>query len=87
MVVKIHVVYCGAWGYAPKFKAFRDELFKTFKEGEIEVTGEGTPNQSGKFEVQIEGGKLIHSKLDGGGFPHTDKNKMAGIIQAIREHM
>lgn len=55
-----------------------------FTSEEIEVTGEGTPSRSGKFEVQIVGGALIHSKKNGDGFPDT-QDKMNKIIKAIKE--
>ena len=52
MVVKIHVVYCGAWGYKPKFDRLKATLMDEF-EGEIEMTGEGTPGATGYFEVNV----------------------------------
>lgn len=86
MVVKIFVVYCGAWGYRPKYELFRKKLLDLFSPGEIEVTGEGTPNSSGKFEVQIVGGNVIHSKMNGDGFVDS-KAKMEKVVSAIRKAM
>jgi len=55
-----------------------------FTSEEIEMTSEGTPGSTGKFEVQIIGGALIHSKKNGDGFPNT-QDKMNKIIKAIKE--
>ncbi|GFN76455.1 selenoprotein w [Plakobranchus ocellatus] len=77
MAIKIHVVY---W---PKYEKFKKELLSLFEPGQIEVTGEGTPNSTGKFEVEIVGGKLIHSKMNGDGFVNN-KEKMEKIVEAIR---
>lgn len=85
MVVKVHVIYCGEWGYHSRFNKFRDHLSKQFTEDDIElleVTGEKTPGVSGEFEVQVEG-KLIHSKKGGQGFPSEET--MDTIVQAIRD--
>jgi len=49
MVVKIHVVYCGAWGYEPKFKALRDQLMDEFRPEDIDISGEATPGATGFF--------------------------------------
>jgi len=85
MGIQIHVVYCGAWGYEPKFVALRDQLMDEFSPNDIEVTGEGTPTQTGKFEVEVCG-KLVHSKKNGDGFPNT-ADKMNKIIKAIKESL
>lgn len=36
--------------------------------GKIEVKGEATPGTTGWFEVEIVGGKLLHSKKNGDGY-------------------
>jgi len=84
MVIKIHVVYCGAWGYEPKYKKFRKQLFDEFTAEQIEVTGEGTPTSTGYFEVEIVGGKLIHSKKNGDGYVDSAA-KLKKIVDAIKD--
>ncbi|GFR60835.1 selenoprotein W [Elysia marginata] len=69
-----------------QYEAFREELLDLFSPGEIEVTGEGTPTATSKFEVQIVGGKMIHSKLGGEGFVNN-KAKMDKIVAAIKQAM
>jgi len=51
----------------------------------VEVTGEGTPETTGFFEVVIvSSGKVIHSKKNGQG--HVDSSdKKKAIIDAIEE--
>jgi len=78
-MVKVHVVYCGAWGYKPKFELLKKSLEDEF-DG-IEMTGEGTPTATGLFEVTVEG-ELVHSKKGGHGYVDDDE-KLKKIIQAI----
>jgi len=51
----------------------------------IAVTGEGTPDVTGFFEIQIGGApdRLAHSKKNGGGFVDTDAKKKA-VEDAVR---
>eukprot|EP00854_Cymbomonas_tetramitiformis_P017101 gene17101-20327_t len=53
---------------ATKFKAVENAIVNKFPGGKVEVTGEATPGASGKFEVQIVGGALLHSKAGGDGY-------------------
>jgi len=80
--LKVHVVYCGAWGYAPKFHKIQSEIVDAFGD-DVEVTGEGTPNSTGWLEVQIVGGKLLHSKKNGDGYVDTPA-KMKKILDGIQ---
>merc|ERR1712156_864059 len=85
MAVKIHIVYCGGWGYAPKFRKIKQELEAKFGD-KVEVTGEGTPDTTGYLEVEIVGGAVLHSKKNGDGYVDTsDKmNKIfAGVEAAL----
>jgi len=50
-------------------------------QGEIEMTGEGTPSATGYFEVKV-GDKLVHSKKNGDGYVDSDA-KEKKIIDAI----
>jgi len=84
MVVKIHVVYCGAWGYEPKFKALRDQLMDEFRPEDIDISGEATPGATGFFEVQIVGGALLHSKKNGDGYVNNQA-KLDKIIKGIKD--
>jgi selT/selW/selH-like putative selenoprotein len=87
MTVKIHIVYCGACGYAPKFQSFeRDLRGKLVKAGipssDLEITGEKTSLPTGKFEVFADD-ELVHSKTDRDqGFVDTEE-KMQAVINAI----
>ncbi len=83
MTVKIHIVYCGGWGYAPKFRKIKQELEAKFP-GKLEITGEGTPGTTGWLEVEIVGGPVLHSKKNGDGYVDTEA-KMNKIIQGVEE--
>lgn len=80
-VVKIHVVYCGAWGYAPKFRRLQDELERKFND-QVKITGEGTPEVTGFFEVTVND-TLVHSKKNGDGYVDSDakKNKIFKAVE------
>jgi len=50
-------------------------------EGDIEMTGEGTPSATGFFEVDVAG-NLVHSKKNGDGYVDDDA-KLKKIKQAV----
>lgn len=50
----------------------------------ISVTGIAAPGVTGKMEVQIVGGKLLHSKIGGDGYVDTDA-KLEKIYKGIEE--
>lgn len=81
--VKVHVVYCGAWGYKPKFQKIKKELEQVFGDA-VYVTGEGTTYSTGWLEVQVVGGKLLHSKKNGDGYVDSTQ-KMQRIIKGVEE--
>lgn len=81
--LKIHVVYCGGWGYAPKYHRIRQEIEDTFG-ADVEVTGEGTPGTTGYLEVEIVGSKLLHSKKNGDGYVDTPA-KIQKILKGIED--
>merc|ERR1719186_1911918 len=83
MTLKIHIVYCGGWGYAPKFRKLKTELEGKFP-GQLDITGEGTPGTTGWLEVQIVDGELLHSKKNGDGYVDT-KAKMDKIIAGVEK--
>jgi len=83
--VKVHVVYCGGWGYAPKYHKIQMELEDYFG-ADVAVTGYGTPSTTGFLEVEVNG-KLVHSKKNGDGYVHGGgiKGKMEKIIKAVQD--
>jgi len=48
----------------------------------IEVLGNVNAPRSGAFEITLEDGTLIHSKLKGGGFPQPKI-----IVELVRQKM
>ncbi|CAH8524435.1 unnamed protein product [Schistosoma rodhaini] len=68
--------------YEPKYNSFKQQLERRFP-GKLEISGEGTPQSTGWFEVQVVGGPLLHSKKNGDGF--VDSNKLERICNAIRD--
>ncbi|XP_041092186.1 selenoprotein W, 1 [Polyodon spathula] len=53
--------------------------------GDVDITGEGTRQSTGWFEVTING-RLVHSKKGGDGFVDSDQ-KMQKIMKSIEEAM
>ena len=51
-----------------------------------EVIGEATPGVTGWLEVEIVGGKLVHSKKNGDGYIDTDAKKQK-IMDAVTAFM
>jgi len=80
--LKVHILYCGAWGYASKFRSLEKELAGQFPD-KLEITGEGTKAVTGYFEVTV-GDKMVHSKQKGDGFVDNDK-KLNKIVDAIHD--
>jgi len=78
--LKIKVSYCDAWGGKSRFRSFEQELAAKFAD-KIEVI-ENIVHDSSLFEVEIVGGKLLHSKKNGQGFPAS---RMDEIELAIKE--
>jgi len=71
--MKIHIEYCGGWGYAPRAFALRDAI----KEGTPDADIECEVGRSQSFEVKIND-KLVFSKLETLGFP-VDADILAQI--------
>ena len=79
------VYFSGGWGYAPKFRKLKQQLEERFP-GKLDIAGEGTPETSGKLEVQVVGGELLHSKMNGDGYVDTDaklQKIFAGVEAAL----
>ena len=77
--------FSGGWGYAPKFRKLKQQLEEKFP-GKLDITGEGTPETTGKLEVQVVGGEVLHSKINGDGYVDTDaklQKIFAGVEAAL----
>ena len=83
-VVKVHVLYCGGWGYAPKASTLGQQLKQEFGE-DVSFEMAATPETTGKFEVTVAD-KLVHSKDGGDGFVDSEA-KFQKIVEAIDEAM
>jgi len=81
MALKIKISYCGGWGYEPKFRKVKQALEERFP-GKIDITGDKIPGMSGKFEVELEDGQMLHSKINGDGYVDTPA-KLDKIAQGI----
>ena len=75
------VLNSGGWGYEPKFRKVKAELEGRFA-GKIQVEGDKIPGITGKFEVELEDGQVLHSKINGGGYVDTPA-KMEKIVAGI----
>ena len=73
----------GGWGYEPKFRKVKADLEGRFP-GKLEIEGDKIPGNSGKFEVELENGQVVHSKINGDGYVDTPA-KMDKIAKAIEE--
>nr|CAX82753.1 selenoprotein W, 1 [Schistosoma japonicum] len=63
-------------------QSFKQQLERRFP-GKLEISGEGTPQSTGWFEVQVVDGPLLHSKKNGDGY--VDNKKLERICEAIRD--
>ena len=79
MAIKIHVEYCGSWGYETRFNILKDDLIKEFGK-DIFVTGEEGRKLS--YEVKIND-QLVYSKLEKDAFP--DNDQIADAVQNVIE--
>lgn len=62
--VKVHVEYCGGWGYAPRYEALKKEILAHVPSANVT----GNAGRTRSFEVKIND-VLVYSKLDKGSFP------------------
>jgi len=81
--VKVHVTYCGGWGYGSKFRSFQTELDSRYP-GKLDITSESTPGITGWFEVTVNG-QMVHSKKGGDGY--VDKSNISKINSVIENAM
>jgi len=81
-MVKVHVVYCGGWGYKSKYNAVKKGLEKKFP-GKCEISGESTKGTTGYLEVSVDD-NLVHSKKNGDGYVDTEA-KMEKICSAVEK--
>uniref|UniRef100_A0A8U7N522 Uncharacterized protein n=1 Tax=Corvus moneduloides TaxID=1196302 RepID=A0A8U7N522_CORMO len=63
-----------------QFEKLKQQLERRFP-GALDVSGQGTPEVTGWFEVTV-GGRLVHSKKNGDGFVDSD-SKLRRIVAAI----
>jgi len=77
--VKVHVKYCGAWGYKPKYERLKGAILKAVPSAA--VTGAVGAKKS--FEVELND-VLIYSKLKTGSFP-SDEEIIAACVTAAGE--
>ena len=84
MAVVVKVIYCGAWGYSARFRAFRSDLQAALPATAttmVTFESERTLEVTGFFEVYVDG-VLVHSKSGGQGFPNSQE-KLQPIVKAV----
>eukprot|EP00741_Cyanophora_paradoxa_P016302 tig00020911_g15741.t1 len=64
--------------YGSKFNAVAAALNRAFGE-QVEVVGNAKAPRASAFEIVLESGELIHSKLNGGGFPEPND-----VVERVR---
>ena len=82
-MVKVHVQYCGGWGYGRHYNKFKDELQAKAAGVSVEFEFTRDPGTTGNFEITIDGA-LVHSKKGGDGFPDSDA-KWEKILAAVKK--
>jgi len=83
----VHVVYCGGWGYRPRYEAVKRAIESKFP-GVFDVVGEATPTTTGALEVELRSGEktvVLHTKLKGEGY--IDAKKMEHILTRLGEFL
>jgi len=79
----VNITYCGAWGYASRFRKVKKFLEERIPG--IVITGEATPTATGAFEVVMKDtGKKYWSKLDGQGYLDGDDASMQKVADALK---
>ncbi|XP_010565488.1 PREDICTED: selenoprotein W [Haliaeetus leucocephalus] len=66
------------------YQQLKQELERRFP-GALQVSGQGTREVTGWFEVTV-GGRLVHSKKNGDGFVDSDA-KLQKIMAAIKTRL
>jgi len=66
-------------------RAVKNGIEKEFG-AQVAVTSESTPDTSGALEVQIVGGRMLHTKLGGQGYVDTPA-KMRAILDGLHAHL
>lgn len=62
--VKVHIEYCGGWGYYPRYEQLRNEILASVPHAAVD----GNAGRRTSFEVTLND-TLVFSKLKQGGFP------------------
>jgi len=78
--MKVHVEYCGGWGYESRYSKLRQNILAALPDADIDITGDS--GRSTSFEITVDD-KLIFSKLSLGGFPDSD-HVVAEIQKALK---
>jgi len=66
----LYVEYCTGCGFAKRFSELKAHMQKALPQ--VRVIGNRTPPRMKAFEVQLEDGTLLHSKIASGRFPDDD---------------
>jgi len=80
--VKVHVQYCGGWGYKAHYDRLAVALNEKFP-NQLNVTYAADKGTTGNFDVTVDG-TLVHSKKAGKGYAKTQEEKDA-IFAAIQK--
>ena len=78
----IKVIYCGGWGYYPKYKMLKEELEK-LNLG-LKFSGEPTDDVTGDFIVFVND-KKVWDKNQGDG--DCTKKTVANIVAKVKENL
>uniref|UniRef100_A0A8I3W4Z6 Selenoprotein W n=1 Tax=Callithrix jacchus TaxID=9483 RepID=A0A8I3W4Z6_CALJA len=81
MALTVRVVYCRDLPPHFQYLQLKKKLEDEFP-GRLDISGEGTPQATGFFEVTVAG-KLIHSKKKGDGYVDTE-SKFLKLVAAIK---
>ena len=79
--ITIRVTYCDAWGGKNTFLSLQKELLSKFPD---QVTVEEVIVHDNKmFEVEVVGGKLLHSKKKGQGYPLSRLDEIEADLKQV----
>jgi len=74
--VKVHVEYCGRWGYGPRYQALAARIAQAVPS----AVCHGEVGRQSSFEVSVNG-DLVYSKLQSGNFP--DYEDVVKVVEAV----
>lgn len=79
--IKIRVTYCDAWGGKNTFLSLQKELTSRFPD-QVDVE-EKIVHDNKMFEVEVVGGKLLHSKKKGQGNPLSRLDEIEADLKQV----